>query len=250
MTTSTRTSMLVVAAVLCLCLSSVCHAQNVTVIIPGPAVSCAVGAVGSNSTCCSMTINDTTDLWIVLLSIRVCQESSSGCVRCFETDVAYNSSAESQARLDRSVSLIMSANCWGGVIAQPHNGYPQTIPSAFDFNNQVSISHCTANFPINGGWSNFTASTPCINSQQNATRSCSNPAPMRGGLNCTGEAVTTQACVMPTPVSPSSLSASSTGGSASQSGSTISAAVAVRVASFSSSLLLCLFTAVAVVVSF
>lgn len=51
--------------------------------------------------------------------------------------------------------------------------------------------------PIDGGWSAWSEWSQCKDSKQSRARTCTNPKPEHGGKNCVGEAIETQACVMP-----------------------------------------------------
>lgn len=56
------------------------------------------------------------------------------------------------------------------------------------------------NVAVDGGWSEWTSWTDCEGLYgeegiQNRTRSCTNPAPLKGGAQCEGDASETQTCV-------------------------------------------------------
>lgn len=52
---------------------------------------------------------------------------------------------------------------------------------------------------IDGGWSAWSAWSDCVGGKQNHTRTCTNPAPVGGGLDCQGPPIETQACTGPGP---------------------------------------------------
>ena len=57
---------------------------------------------------------------------------------------------------------------------------------------------CDYSCPINGGWSDYSNWTPCSvecgGGNQTRNRSCTNPAPQFGGVDCVGEAEEFQEC--------------------------------------------------------
>jgi hypothetical protein len=48
--------------------------------------------------------------------------------------------------------------------------------------------------PVDGGWSDYSAWSVCVDGLQKRERTCTNPAPANGGHNCTGESVQYQPC--------------------------------------------------------
>lgn len=53
--------------------------------------------------------------------------------------------------------------------------------------------------PVNGGWTLFGAWSDCVGGVQTRTRTCTNPSPANGGMECQGAPTETQACVVPVP---------------------------------------------------
>lgn len=62
----------------------------------------------------------------------------------------------------------------------------------------IKCNVCILNFIVNGGWNNWaawgTCTVTCGGGSQSRDRSCTNPAPAYGGLQCSGSTTSTQAC--------------------------------------------------------
>ena len=99
-----------------------------------------------------------------------------------------------------------SASCGGGITErsrtcdnpEPSEGGNDCEGSAAEGKGCNNIPCVVVPEPVNGGWSNWTSFTECSAScgigVTIALRSCSNPAPEFGGLNCEGDSVEETEC--------------------------------------------------------
>lgn len=53
--------------------------------------------------------------------------------------------------------------------------------------------------PVNGGYSDWSKWTDCVDGKQTHSRTCTNPAPSYGGLDCQGPPTENQVCTVPSP---------------------------------------------------
>jgi hypothetical protein len=85
------------------------------------------------------------------------------------------------------------------------NNLAQYLPNLTTGKCYTSISACNADnvapSPINGGWSNWSTKDTTCGVTGTQTRTCTNPAPLHGGANCSGsstQSYTNDACVVTT----------------------------------------------------
>jgi hypothetical protein len=102
-------------------------------------------------------------------------------------------SCDIQGSVDHFGGLYAQYNCWGGYISGANaNGDPMYL-DVNTFIGQVAISECSLNFPVNGGWTAFSAYSSCSAVSCEAfgnltrSRSCTYPSPRNNGSDCMGE---------------------------------------------------------------
>lgn len=98
------------------------------------------------------------------------------------------------------IAILNSWGNWakGGVVWMPITN------SRGNLCNNVTEEIYAFNFPplakpVDGGWSDFSAFGECKDGKQTRTRTCTNPAPSGGGMDCQGAPYETKACSEPVP---------------------------------------------------
>jgi hypothetical protein len=162
--------------------------------IYGPAASCNVGAVGSNSSCCSLVPSDTPlfdlscSVWT--LNVQTFFFDYNSCVNVADCNC-------NQGGVDSMVPFFDTYNCYNGAISSSPGQTSFSAPSLVGFIDMITQMHCQVPMTVNGAWSGWSWGICSSKGTQTATRECNNPAPYNGGANCTGNSTMIQSCVPP-----------------------------------------------------